>query len=59
MFTYVEEEAIEVTPLELETLPNEMFRVAIDGNGHHMPTSVSGKMRKNFMRVLPGDEVLV
>ncbi len=53
------EEAIEVTATVLETLPNAMFRVEIDDNKHQVLAHISGKMRKNFIRILPGDRVLV
>jgi translation initiation factor IF-1 len=42
----------------LESLPNAMFRVELD-NGHKVLAHISGKMRKYFIRILPGDEVLV
>lgn len=53
------EEAIEVTATVLETLPNAMFRVTVEDNQHEVLAHVSGKMRKNFIRILPGDKVLV
>jgi len=53
------EEAIEVMATVLETLPNAMFKVAVDGNQHEVLAHISGKMRKNFIRILPGDKVLV
>ena len=53
------EEAIEVTATVLETLPNAMFKVSIEGNEHKVLAHISGKMRKNFIRILPGDKVLV
>ncbi len=53
------EEAIEVTATVLETLPNAMFKVVIDDNKHQVLAHISGKMRKNFIRILPGDRVLV
>lgn len=53
------EEAIEVTATVLETLPNAMFRVEIEDNKHQVLAHISGKMRKNFIRILPGDRVLV
>ena len=53
------EEAIEVTATVLETLPNAMFKVAVDDNSHQVLAHISGKMRKNFIRILPGDKVLV
>ena len=42
----------------LETMPNAMFRVEL-ANGHRVLAHVSGKMRMHFIRVLPGDRVLV
>ena len=53
------EEAIEVTATVLETLPNAMFKVAVDENQHEVLAHISGKMRKNFIRILPGDKVKV
>jgi len=53
------EEAIEVTATVLETLPNAMFKVVLEDNQHQILAHVSGKMRKNFIRILPGDKVLV
>ena len=53
------EEAIEVTATVLETLPNAMFKVEIENNQHQVLAHISGKMRKNFIRILPGDRVLV
>ena len=50
------EEAIEVEGIVLEALPNAMFRVELD-NGHKVLAHVSGKMRMNFIRILPGDRV--
>ncbi len=43
----------------LETLPNAQFKVVIDENQHEVLAHISGKMRKNFIRILPGDKVLV
>ena len=42
----------------LEALSNAMFRVEL-GNGHEVVAHISGKMRKHFIRILPGDKVLV
>ncbi len=53
------EEAIEVMAKVLETLPNAMFRVELEDSKHQVLAHVSGKMRKNFIRILPGDRVLV
>src|SRR5574339_446913 len=52
------EDAIEVEGTVVEPLPNAMFRVELD-NGHRVLTHVSGKMRKHFIRILPGDRVKV
>ena len=41
-----------------EALPNAMFRVELE-NGHRVLAHVSGKMRMNFIRILPGDTVVV
>jgi translation initiation factor IF-1 len=41
-----------------EALPNAMFRVELD-NGHRVLAHVSGRMRMNFIRILPGDQVTV
>lgn len=50
------EEAITVEGKVVETLPNAMFRVELP-NGHRVLAHVSGKMRMNFIRILPGDSV--
>ena len=50
------EEPITVEGKVLETLPNAMFRVEL-ANGHKVLGHVSGKMRMNFIRILPGDKV--
>ena len=52
------EEAIEVEGTVVEPLPNAMFRVELE-NGHKVLAHVSGKMRKYFIRILPGDRVTV
>ncbi len=53
------EDAIEVMGKVLETLPNAMFRIELDDNKHKVLAHVSGKMRKHFIRILPGDKVQV
>lgn len=54
------EEAIEVMATVLETLPNAMFKVVLEDNKQHeVLAHISGKMRKNFIKILPGDRVLV
>ena len=50
------EEAIEVEGTVVETLPNAMFRVKLQNN-HVVLSHISGKMRKYFIRILPGDKV--
>jgi translation initiation factor IF-1 len=52
------EEAIEMQAVVLETLPNATFKVKLE-NDHEVLAHISGKMRKNFIRILPGDKVLV
>ncbi|NJL27551.1 MAG: translation initiation factor IF-1 [Thermoanaerobaculia bacterium] len=52
------EDAIEVEAVVSETLPNAMFRVELE-NKHQVLAHISGKMRKHFIRILPGDRVLV
>jgi translation initiation factor IF-1 len=52
------EEAIEVEGVVIETLPNAMFRVELN-NGHRVLGHISGKMRKNFIKILPGDMVVI
>ena len=54
----VKEEKIEVEGEVVEALPSTMFRVQIDG-GHQVLATISGKMRKNYIRILPGDRVKV
>jgi len=52
------EDAIEVVGTVLETLPNAMFRVELE-NKHRVLAHISGRMRKHFIRILPGDRVQV
>ena len=52
------EDAIEVMATVVEPLPNAMFKVELE-NKHQVLAHVSGKMRKNFIRILPGDKVAV
>jgi len=52
------EDAIEVMAVVLEPLPNAMFKVQLE-NKHVVLAHISGKMRKNFIRILPGDKVAV
>lgn len=50
------EELIETEGKIIEALPNAMFKVELE-NGHIVLAHVSGKMRMNFIRILPGDKV--
>jgi translation initiation factor IF-1 len=52
------EEAITVEAKVLEALPNAMFRVELD-NGHKILAHISGKMRRHYIKILPGDSVTV
>jgi len=52
------EKAIEVEGVVTETLPNAMFRIELS-NGHKVLAHVSGKIRMHFIKILPGDRVLV
>ena len=52
------EEPIEVEGIVIEPLPNAMFRVELE-NGHRVLAHLCGKMRMNFIRILPGDKVVV
>ncbi len=52
------EEAIEVDGVVQEALPNAMFKVDLE-NGHNVLAHISGKMRKYYIRILPGDRVKV
>jgi len=52
------EEAIEVEGTVTEALANTQFRVKLE-NGHEVMAHVAGKMRKHFIRIVPGDQVVV
>jgi len=52
------EETIELNGTILEPLPNAMFRVELE-NGHKVLAHISGKMRMNFIKILPGDKVTI
>ncbi len=51
-------ERIEVEGKVITVLPNTMFRVAL-ANGHQVLAHISGKMRKHYIKILPGDRVLI
>ena len=50
------EDVIEIEGIVVEKLPNAMFQVELE-NGHQILAHISGKLRKNFIRILPGDKV--
>lgn len=52
------EEQIVMEGVVIETLPNTMFRVKLE-NGHIVTAHISGKMRKNYIRILTGDKVKI
>ncbi len=52
------EDVIEIEGIVKETLPNAMFKVELP-NGHTILAHISGKLRMNFIRILPGDKVTV
>lgn len=51
-------DAIRLEAKVLEALPNAVFKVELQ-NGHHIMAHVSGKMRMHFIRILPGDSVVI
>lgn len=52
------DDVIEVEGTIVETLPNAMFKVELE-NGHEILAHVSGKIRMNYIRILPGDKVTI
>ena len=52
------EDVIEIEGIVVEKLPNAMFKVELE-NGHQVLAHISGKLRKNFIRILPGDKVTI
>ena len=52
-------DVIEVEGKVVEKLPNAMFRVKLENGGQIVLATISGKMRMNFIRILPGDKVTV
>jgi translation initiation factor IF-1 len=57
--TVAKSEPIEVEATVTTALPNAMFKLKLDGTGKEILGIVSGKMRKHFIRILPGDRVKV
>ena len=54
--TMSKEDVIEIEGIVVEKLPNAMFKVELE-NGNQVLAHISGKLRKNFIRILPGDKV--
>ena len=52
-------DVIEVEGKVVEKLPNAMFRVKLENGGHIVLATISGKMRKNYIRILPQDRVVL
>ena len=50
------EDVIEVEGTVVETLPNTLFKVELE-NGHQIVAHISGKLRMNYIKILPGDKV--
>ncbi len=57
-WTMSKDDVIQMKATVQEALPNAMFRVELE-NGHRVLAHISGKMRKHFIRILPGDQILV
>ena len=55
-FEMSKEDVIEIEGIVVEKLPNAMFKVELE-IGHQVLAHISGKLRKNFIRILPGDKV--
>ncbi|MCR5486656.1 MAG: translation initiation factor IF-1 [Lachnospiraceae bacterium] len=51
-------DVIEIEGTVVEKLPNAMFKVCLD-NGHEVLAHISGKLRMNFIKILPGDKVTI
>ena len=52
------EDVLELEGTVVETLPNAMFKVALE-NGHQILAHISGKLRMNYIKILPGDKVTI
>jgi len=52
------EDTIEVEGIVTDTLPNAVFKVRLE-NGHEITAHISGKLRQNYIRILPGDRVTI
>ncbi|MBR4719090.1 MAG: translation initiation factor IF-1, partial [Lachnospiraceae bacterium] len=51
-------DVIEIEGVVVDKLPNTMFKVELE-NGHQVLATISGKLRQNFIRILPGDKVIM
>lgn len=54
--TLAKDDVLELEGVVVETLPNAMFKVELE-NGHQVLAHISGKLRMNFIKILPGDKV--
>ena len=57
-FCVAKDDVIEVEGKVVDTMPNAMFTVELE-NGHQILATISGKLRMNFIRILPGDKVTI
>jgi len=53
------QDLIQVKGKVLEALPNAVFKVQLENNGHILDAHISGKMRMHYVKIIPGDKVLV
>lgn len=53
------DDVIVIEATVVEALPNAMFRVQLESNGHIVLCHISGKMRMNYIKIMPGDKVKV
>jgi len=53
------QDLIQVKGKVLEALPNAVFKVLLENNGHILDAHISGKMRMHYVKIIPGDKVLV
>lgn len=58
VISLAKEEVLELEGTVVETLPNAMFKVELE-NGHQILAHISGKLRMNFIKILPGDRVKI
>jgi translation initiation factor IF-1 len=58
VISLAKEEVLELEGTVVETLPNAMFKVELE-NGHQILAHISGKLRMNFIKILPGDKVKI